>query len=312
MLFLVLVVVHGSLLSPLPPETAVAAPSLQNLPPLPIISQNKPVVASSYSPAYAIPEKANDGDFESGDFSAWQADFIGSPEEWTVDLGVSQPMSSVVIHWGAIDESERVCYKYYVATSDDGVSFTTIVDNTGNTELDVTTDELNGSVQARFLKLIVIGGFRYCNPELGQISSLSVLEVQVFGVQQLPLIFIPGISGSYLDDVETTPPTNLWTGGPRTDYKPLSLYPNDNPVDDIVATDAIRSVLGFDVYGSFLERMIGEGYREYRVEDKPERRSANCGDGINQQSAHPTLFVFAYDWRQDNADSAKKLGSGPI
>ncbi|HRE01505.1 MAG TPA: hypothetical protein PLV68_09400, partial [Ilumatobacteraceae bacterium] len=68
-----------------------------------------------------------------------------------------------------------------------------------------------------------------------------------------------------------------------------------------------RSVRDLDIYGTFLEALVTQGgYVEYDVDDVISRRTA-AGCDVSQRDARPNLFVFAYDWRQDNAVSAVEL-----
>lgn len=62
-----------------------------------------------------------------------------------------------------------------------------------------------------------------------------------------------------------------------------------------------------NVYGSLLSQLKGSGtYGEYRVEADLDRQTT-AGCDIDQRSNHPNLFVFTYDWRYSNVQSADKL-----
>jgi pimeloyl-ACP methyl ester carboxylesterase len=133
-------------------------------------------------------------------------------------------------------------------------------------------------------------------------------------VGQTPLIFIPGIMGSRLQEEggeEYWP--GLWLSPyPLRDpikFTKLSLAPGKG--SSIIATDVIRDPIpgiGFDdVYKPLLDMLTNPdqgGYVEYRVNDNPYLRT-KAGCDTNQ--GKPTLFVFAYDWRQSNADNARLL-----
>ena len=127
-----------------------------------------------------------------------------------------------------------------------------------------------------------------------------------------PLIFIPGIAGSVLEDLSTN--TQRWPGILHS-QRPLSLFPNDNPSPNIVATDAIRygieSLNLSPTYAPLLEMLDEEGnYTEYEVNfvnGRASPRSAAGCDYENQKENNPNLFVFAYDWRKDNAIGAALL-----
>lgn len=127
-----------------------------------------------------------------------------------------------------------------------------------------------------------------------------------------PLIFVPGIGGSYLYD--RTSGTELWPGF-LTNHNPLTLDPAENPNPNIIATDAIRkyqkSPLGVTVtlatvYEPLLKKLRDSGYREYQVNGDPDRRTSNKCD-LSQKDNHPNLFVFAYDWRLSNEKNAEAL-----
>jgi pimeloyl-ACP methyl ester carboxylesterase len=123
-----------------------------------------------------------------------------------------------------------------------------------------------------------------------------------------PLIFIPGIAGSYL--VDKTTGAELWPGI-LTNHDQLSLNPADSPNPNIVATDVIRSVAGTNYYGRLLDVLETRGkYVEYQVSNNPSRRTSS-GCDLSQKSGDPTLnpslFVFAYDWRKSNVENLSTL-----
>ncbi|HZG52012.1 MAG TPA: alpha/beta fold hydrolase [Pyrinomonadaceae bacterium] len=99
-----------------------------------------------------------------------------------------------------------------------------------------------------------------------------------------PVIFVPGISGSYL--VAQNPVIELWLGN-QTTHRYLSLDPTD-PSYDIRATDVIRKAFYLvSVYEPLLDKLHQAGYVE--------------------GGSQPKLFVFPYDWRKSNADNSVKL-----
>jgi probable HAF family extracellular repeat protein len=126
-----------------------------------------------------------------------------------------------------------------------------------------------------------------------------------------PLVFIPGITGSTL---QVRNGAELWLGGALTDHSLLTLDPLKSPLD-IIAPDVFRktTILGYDVEG--YEKLVNMltttgGYREYQVNNNPARRtSAGCdlSQKTGDPSRDPTLFIFAYDWRKSNVDSATAL-----
>lgn len=120
-----------------------------------------------------------------------------------------------------------------------------------------------------------------------------------------PLIFIPGIGGStlYEADANDNPIENLWADGltqvlpfPTQKLRKLSLNPDDAPFPRIVAVNALRYVPLTDIYGSFLEDLATDGnYKEM------------VGCSVTYSGEKPTMFVFPYDWRLSNINSAEKL-----
>jgi pimeloyl-ACP methyl ester carboxylesterase len=134
---------------------------------------------------------------------------------------------------------------------------------------------------------------------------------------KVPLIFIPGIAGSLLDEVkEDGSRENIWPGGILTNHYALTLDRRQT-LHNIIAPDVIRTTVRnypvksifVDTYYPLLEMLTNHtkgGYREYKVNDTPSRRTST-GCDLSQASSRPTLFVFAYDWRLSNADNAIKL-----
>jgi pimeloyl-ACP methyl ester carboxylesterase len=139
-----------------------------------------------------------------------------------------------------------------------------------------------------------------------------------------PLIFVPGISGSWLDALEVNGSrTNLWLGLLQ-DHDRLTLDPNQTQAN-IIATDAIREIAlpivihnpphpsivkiySYKVYKQMLDKLIdGEGFKEYQVDGQPTRRTSRGCDINGQLANKPNLFVFAYDWRKSNTESAQAL-----
>jgi len=124
-----------------------------------------------------------------------------------------------------------------------------------------------------------------------------------------PLIFIPGIGGSVLDEDGGR---NLWLGGLFTDRTRLRL--NDPPVDfqgkpiRIKASDVLRETTrqktGYQHLIDALKQKAG--YVEYQVNNDPARRTQS-GCDLSQTPNKPTLFIFAYDWRQSNVVNASAL-----
>ena len=132
-----------------------------------------------------------------------------------------------------------------------------------------------------------------------------------------PLLFVPGAGASILKSYDDPAnPRELWLGCGQKRIQ-LSRFPEDGPAQDVRAVDVTRylSAAGRrrsrrerpDAYGGMLDQLrTTYGYREYRVEEQVERFTTE-GCDLTQRGDGPNLFVFAYDWRQDNRLSARQL-----
>jgi pimeloyl-ACP methyl ester carboxylesterase len=133
--------------------------------------------------------------------------------------------------------------------------------------------------------------------------------------EKLPLIFIPGIAGSDLYELNSNgdPANNIWAGGlsdlSGSTLMRLSLEPPSDNHRPIVAVDAIRQVTPlYKIYGPLLDCLEQEeGYIPYDIQGNPKKRNTQCTGAERYNGEKPTLFVFAYDWRLSNAESAQKL-----
>lgn len=134
-----------------------------------------------------------------------------------------------------------------------------------------------------------------------------------------PLIFIPGIMGSDLDDVrDDAECKRIWpnSDGLDRDCKDwLTLDPEDDKSRQahIQAVQVSRTyttaggLVEKDIYGEGLRYLQDTGnYILYDLESDPDRITES-GCDTNQSDPKPTLFEFPYDWRLSNADNAKKL-----
>ncbi|HXH48546.1 MAG TPA: alpha/beta fold hydrolase [Terriglobia bacterium] len=135
----------------------------------------------------------------------------------------------------------------------------------------------------------------------------------------MPLVFIPGAPGSELDLIyQTGIHLELWPIDlDPTDllpYSSLSLFSQDNYPSGIRATDIIRDPLGsldvagkFHIYDKLINFLEQSGYVEYDIAGDPARLTTGGCDDQAQKANHPTLFLFPYDWRKDNAFTAQEL-----
>jgi pimeloyl-ACP methyl ester carboxylesterase len=128
----------------------------------------------------------------------------------------------------------------------------------------------------------------------------TVAAVSVNGQGKPPIILIPGLTGSELVNTRTGKKVWFKTRRSRTDDMKLPISPNIAANrDGLSAGDIIRDVKfalrRTDVYGGLLEALQKAGYREARW-DSPGKRGYE-----------DTVYVFPYDWRRDNVETARLL-----
>jgi hypothetical protein len=112
------------------------------------LALNKMVSASSFQAGNET-VKGNDG---SGT-TRWAAGTGSFPQTWTVDLGASYNLTHIDIDW--LNPTSRA-YKYKLEGSADGSNFNVLLkDNTGNTTIGNTVDNVTGS--ARHVRVTVTG-----------------------------------------------------------------------------------------------------------------------------------------------------------
>jgi len=133
-------------------------------PPAGVVSQGKPVMASS---AEAANGAANGND--SSLITRWGASDGTYPQWWRVDLGSVQPITKAVISW--YNSSSRA-YKYEIETSNDDTNYAVLVNNTGNTTFGDTTNTF--SATTRYVRITVTG----VTPTGG---FASFYECQIYG-----------------------------------------------------------------------------------------------------------------------------------
>lgn len=121
------------------------------------------------------------------------------------------------------------------------------------------------------------------------------------GIEQPPLILVPGILGSRLRDRQTG--DEVWPGSlfdkVFSDYAPLALAidpvtlaPEPSPYEAFALTD---QALGRDFYGQIIKALeFAGGY----VSGQP---------GAANPKRERRYYLYAYDWRQDNVTSAAGL-----
>jgi pimeloyl-ACP methyl ester carboxylesterase len=120
-------------------------------------------------------------------------------------------------------------------------------------------------------------------------------------LERYPVILIPGLLGSRL--ARASDGVELWPGGTRklltSDYLDLALRIDPGtlePVDDgLVPSGIFEGAAGKDFYGRIIQELRQSG--GYRL--------ARPGRPVVQERAR--LYVFTYDWRQDNVQTVRKL-----
>ena len=131
---------------------------------------------------------------------------------------------------------------------------------------------------------------------------LFVLSVSVYAQGRNPIILIPGLTGSELKHKTTGEKVWFKALKPKSEDLRLPISTSiDKMQDDLVPGDIIREIKigpfpASDVYGGFLRAMeMRAGYYEESWTDPSER-----GD-------RDSIYVFAYDWRLDNVENARRL-----
>lgn len=112
-----------------------------------LLSQGQQTSASSFQSGN-VPANGNDGLLT----TRWAAANNTYPQWWQVDLGTSHILSQVVINWY---KSSSRAYQYRIETSNDNVTFTTVVDQAARTSTGDSTD--NFSATGRYVRITVTG-----------------------------------------------------------------------------------------------------------------------------------------------------------
>ncbi len=151
---------------------------------------------------------------------------------------------------------------------------------------------------------------QYKPPNLGELYTRSAQEFHKYGN---PVIVIPGILGSTLKEKNTG--QVVWGAfdrdfanpetpeGARLIALPLDMRESGNVVPDGALERVKISLLGLplqlNAYVNILSTLGAGGFRDesFGIED------------VDYGSEHFTCFQFAYDWRMDNVENAKRLHS---
>jgi pimeloyl-ACP methyl ester carboxylesterase len=116
-----------------------------------------------------------------------------------------------------------------------------------------------------------------------------------------PVILIPGLFGSKLRERNTG--VEVWPGAWNrvlfSDYADLALAFDPTTLevqrDDLEAFDIAEAVLGRDFYGPIVRTLVDFGGYVRATPGTPARRGER------------RLYVFPYDWRQDNVEQSRGL-----
>jgi pimeloyl-ACP methyl ester carboxylesterase len=133
-------------------------------------------------------------------------------------------------------------------------------------------------------------------PDLGRLYRVGTSFADA-----TPVIVIPGVFGSKLRDRTTG--IEVWPGTARMilfgDYRHLALDFDPTTLavrpDDLEAFDVTDAALGRDFYGKIVETLRDFGGY---VRGTP---------GVAPHPGERRYYVYAYDWRQDNVESARGL-----
>ncbi|KIL42163.1 hypothetical protein SD70_03100 [Gordoniibacillus kamchatkensis] len=132
-----------------------------------LLSQGKTSAASSVQTGNEV-SNANDGNTTS---TRWAAVTNTYPQWWKVDLGSSMNITKLESYWYNSTTYPRY-YKYIIEGSNDDVTYTTILDRTGNTTQGLTKDTFNATY--RYVRVTVTGS-SYSG------GSASSYEFKVYG-----------------------------------------------------------------------------------------------------------------------------------
>jgi hypothetical protein len=145
-----------------------------------LFSQGRPVTASPAADTAHAASVANDGTYvnlnTTGDSSSYYHP-AAAPYTWTVDLGAAHPLSRIDISWRMYNGSETYS-GYTVDGSNDGTTWTTLTDQSGNKTVGFTSDKLSGSY--RYVRLSIS---KVINDHNGNSATWAagLVEVQVYG-----------------------------------------------------------------------------------------------------------------------------------
>lgn len=137
-----------------------------------------------------------------------------------------------------------------------------------------------------------------------------------------PIIFVPGTLASRIEGPRMSPfpgsPcyvfTTYWINSAASTLCLGNYHLTNNPqsiffTPNLIATDVLRNVLGQPVYEPLLQMLTNRGFREYNTVQAIQNTGNLQICDTSQTNNNPNLFVFPYDFRKDNAETANKLKS---
>jgi pimeloyl-ACP methyl ester carboxylesterase len=160
----------------------------------------------------------------------------------------------------------------------------------------------------RFLLLLTLLGTNACLLKASKPNLPAIFPTPLAAKQKgkPPIIIIPGITGSELINQKTG--EKLWPELFPKDREALALPITSTTIsenrDDVIASRVIESaqlvkfIPEIGVYGALLKAL--ENHGGYRRGDI---------DAPSLDGDHDTYYLFAYDWRRDNVESARKLAA---
>jgi pimeloyl-ACP methyl ester carboxylesterase len=160
--------------------------------------------------------------------------------------------------------------------------------------------------RGRWVALLMLGvatlGLAACSAEDTRPDLHRLYRGSNLAVEQPPLIVIPGIMGSKLRDTrsgEIIWPGSTWNlvsndfADLALDIDPQTLQPRPNALEAFEITD---TAAGRDFYNRIIETLVDYGDFRRTVAGTP------VTDAYERH-----LYVFPYDWRRDNVETARKL-----
>jgi len=155
------------------------------------------------------------------------------------------------------------------------------------------------SIYSTAIVILLLLGLQSCS--LATKPDLERLYQQNREVRQPPVIVIHGLMGSRLKTADSG--KEVWVGSPLkllfSDYAetaleidPQTLLPKSSP---LVAAGLLDKVAGKNFYAGIIDTLESAG------------RYQHAESGVAQTRNSRNYYVFNYDWRQDNMQSARKL-----